>query len=32
VNVCDDGTRRFRELQRAVPGISQRMLSVTAKR
>lgn len=26
------GTRRFRELQRAVPGISQRMLSVTAKR
>ncbi|SHL04224.1 winged helix-turn-helix transcriptional regulator [Actinacidiphila paucisporea] len=26
------GTRRFRELQHAVPGISQRMLSVTAKR
>jgi DNA-binding HxlR family transcriptional regulator len=26
------GTRRFRELQRAVPGISQRMLTVTTKR
>jgi DNA-binding HxlR family transcriptional regulator len=26
------GTRRFRELHRAVPGISQRMLTVTTKR
>ncbi|WUH93638.1 helix-turn-helix transcriptional regulator [Streptomyces sp. NBC_00433] len=26
------GTRRFRELHHAVPGISQRMLSVTARR
>ncbi|MGW0483440.1 winged helix-turn-helix transcriptional regulator [Nonomuraea sp. NPDC003214] len=26
------GTRRFRELERAVPGISQRMLTVTTKR
>ncbi|GLY90253.1 winged helix-turn-helix transcriptional regulator [Actinoallomurus iriomotensis] len=26
------GTRRFRELERAIPGISQRMLSLTAKR
>jgi DNA-binding HxlR family transcriptional regulator len=26
------GTRRFRELQRAIPGISQRMLTLTTKR
>ncbi|MCG5216984.1 winged helix-turn-helix transcriptional regulator [Streptosporangium sp. KLBMP 9127] len=26
------GTRRFRELQRAVPGISQRMLTLTVRR
>ena len=26
------GTRRFRELQRAIPGISQRMLTVTTRR
>ncbi|MEU6260360.1 helix-turn-helix domain-containing protein [Streptomyces sp. NPDC047043] len=26
------GVRRFRELQRAIPGISQRMLTLTAKR
>ncbi|MEU4571256.1 winged helix-turn-helix transcriptional regulator [Nonomuraea sp. ATR24] len=26
------GTRRFRELERAIPGISQRMLTVTTKR
>ena len=26
------GVRRFRELQRAVPGISQRMLTVTTRR
>lgn len=26
------GTRRFRELERAVPGISQRMLTLTTKR
>ena len=26
------GTRRFRALQRAIPGISQRMLTVTTKR
>ncbi|MCF6476170.1 helix-turn-helix transcriptional regulator [Nonomuraea sp. MG754425] len=26
------GTRRFRELQRAVPGISQRMLTLTTRR
>lgn len=26
------GTRRFRELHRAIPGISQRMLTVTTKR
>jgi DNA-binding HxlR family transcriptional regulator len=26
------GTRRFRELQRAVPGISQRMLTLTLRR
>ncbi|MGI5183574.1 winged helix-turn-helix transcriptional regulator [Dactylosporangium sp. CA-152071] len=26
------GVRRFRELERAVPGISQRMLTVTTKR
>ncbi|MEV4454882.1 helix-turn-helix domain-containing protein [Microbispora sp. NPDC049633] len=26
------GTRRFRELERAIPGISQRMLTLTTKR
>ncbi|WP_214319482.1 winged helix-turn-helix transcriptional regulator [Nonomuraea sediminis] len=26
------GVRRFRELQRAIPGISQRMLTLTTKR
>jgi DNA-binding HxlR family transcriptional regulator len=26
------GVRRFRELERAIPGISQRMLTVTTKR
>jgi len=26
------GVRRFRELQRAIPGISQRMLTVTTRR
>lgn len=26
------GTRRFRELQRALPGISQRMLTLTVRR
>ena len=26
------GTRRFRQLQQAIPGISQRMLTVTTKR
>ncbi|MFD1148724.1 winged helix-turn-helix transcriptional regulator [Saccharothrix hoggarensis] len=26
------GTRRYRELQRAIPGISQRMLTVTTRR
>ncbi|MFB7666017.1 winged helix-turn-helix transcriptional regulator [Kitasatospora sp. NPDC056138] len=26
------GTRRFRQLQRAVPGISQRMLTLTVRR
>jgi DNA-binding HxlR family transcriptional regulator len=26
------GTRRFRELQRAIPGISQRMLTLTTRR
>jgi DNA-binding HxlR family transcriptional regulator len=26
------GTRRFRELERAIPGISQRMLTLTTRR
>ena len=30
--VLSKGARRFRELERAIPGISQRMLTLTTKR